>query len=232
MRRAIVLLAMMGVRLAGQPASIAGTVVDQTSGKPVERVHVSLTSPETSDAYGAMSDSAGHFSIARVSPGKYQLRAERTGYVHLADNNSVSLKAGQQLTDFQVKMARASMLIGRVVDQYGDPVQRLDARNGSGGDPVTLLVSANWGEISGTVSDSNGPVANAVAVLGGNTFVHTDSSGHYSFSSLRPGTYKLLAGGEELDEDLEEFEDAIVTVEVHAGDKITQDLEMTTPGKL
>src|SRR5580698_778099 len=114
MRRAIILLATMGASLAAQPASIEGTVVDQTTGKPLDRVHVRLASAEV---YGATSNSLGHFSMAQVSPGKYQLRAERTGFLQSADNTAVTIKAGQQLTDLTVKMARASILTGRVVDQ-------------------------------------------------------------------------------------------------------------------
>ena len=92
------------------------------------KVHISLTSRAAPNAYGAMSDSAGHFSVARMPPGRYGTLAESTGYVHVADGAGVSLKEGQQLTDLKVKMARASMVTGRVVDQYGDPVPQTNVQ--------------------------------------------------------------------------------------------------------
>ena len=62
-------------RMSAQPASIAGIVVDQTSGKPVAQVHVVLIDDQF---YGAMSDSAGHFSIGNMPPGRYSIDADRT----------------------------------------------------------------------------------------------------------------------------------------------------------
>jgi hypothetical protein len=65
----------------------------------------------------------------------------------------------------------------------------------------------------------------------------TDANGHYTLPHLRPGKYKLLAGGEGAESmmnsrALEEYEDMVATVELHAGDKITQDLTQIPPGKL
>jgi large repetitive protein len=124
MRRAVILFSMMSASLAAQPASVEGTVVDQTTGKPVARVHVRLNpySQDQSEAYGAMSDSSGHFSIAPLSPGRYDIRADRTGYVQMPDSTFITLKPGRDVADLKVKMALASMLSGRVVDQYGDAV--------------------------------------------------------------------------------------------------------------
>jgi len=132
MRRAVILLAMMGASLAAQPASIEGTVVDQTTGKPLDRIHIAFLKgsgrENTDEAYGAMSDSAGHFSVAGMPPGRYRVLAERTGFGHVADGAGVSLKEGQQLTDPKVTMVRASMVTGRVVDQYGDPVPQTNVQ--------------------------------------------------------------------------------------------------------
>jgi protocatechuate 3,4-dioxygenase beta subunit len=117
----------------------------------------------------------------------------------------------------------------------------LDVRNGSGGGVLTLMVSTATGEINGTVSDSKGPVADAMVVLlaeSGNESeaMSTDPGGHYSLKHLRPGKYRLVAGGDEAmmmnRGALEEYEDFVATVELHAGDKITQDLKQIPAGKL
>jgi len=127
----LVSLAVLSARLAAQQAGVAGTVVDQTNGKPLERVHITLMTgkPENSgQVYGALSDSAGHFSIGAMYPGVYQIVAQRSGYVQAPaaakrdTTPSISLKAGQPVPDLKVEMARSSMVVGRVVDQNGDPV--------------------------------------------------------------------------------------------------------------
>jgi hypothetical protein len=117
----------------------------------------------------------------------------------------------------------------------------LDVRNGSGGVPLTLLVSADWGEIGGTVSDSDGPVAGAIVMRFQDRIsvvVTADANGRYTMRDIRPGTYKLLAADERVkdlwrdDSELEDYENGMVTVKLHAGDKITQDLKLTPVSKL
>ena len=103
--------------LSAQLASIEGTVIDQTTGKPLAGVHVSLTAQE---AYGAMSTSSGRFSIDPAPPGRYTLFADRPGYL-LVDYASLVLKPGEGAKP-TLYMTRASLLLGRVLDQYGDPV--------------------------------------------------------------------------------------------------------------
>jgi hypothetical protein len=115
----------------------------------------------------------------------------------------------------------------------------LDVRSGAPG-PVTVTLSSNRCEISGTVSDSNGPVTGATVGLveaerrsGGwmnrsqVRLVHSDSAGTYKFR-VPPGTYRLAAVDGDLFDgnfqgaDLEDYEPE--TIELSAGDKITKDL--------
>jgi 5-hydroxyisourate hydrolase-like protein (transthyretin family) len=144
--RAFILVAMMGARLSAQPAGIDGTVIDETTGKPVERVHVTFIGAET---YGAMSDAAGHFSIAQMAAGQYRLGLDRTGYMQVTDDRGVRLKAGQQISDLTVRMALASMVTGHVLDQYGDPVADMNVRL-QPLPPAKLSPSMTQGEYSQT----------------------------------------------------------------------------------
>jgi hypothetical protein len=127
--KAVILAATMSACLAAQPGSIQGVVVDETTGTPLAHVHVSLTqfSDGRSDSYGALSGAEGRFSIVNMPPGRYFLLAERTGFVQPAEVR-VILKEGRELAALKVKMARASMLSGRVVDSYGDPVARMNVQ--------------------------------------------------------------------------------------------------------
>jgi hypothetical protein len=84
----------------------------------------------TTAAYGAISDRAGHFSIANVEPGTYFFRPERRGFVYAPSKPAsgmptVTLKPGQRLTDFRIDMTARAVIVGRVLDEHGDPMQNV-----------------------------------------------------------------------------------------------------------
>jgi len=117
-----------------QPGSFEGTVVNQSGGQPVPGVHVRLLAggfEGIKAVYGAISDKAGHFSIASLQPGEYMLAAERTGFLLVIPKSdsprlpSVQVKPGQTIRDFRLEMALRAVLAGRVVDEFGDPVPKL-----------------------------------------------------------------------------------------------------------
>ncbi|MGB7759682.1 MAG: carboxypeptidase regulatory-like domain-containing protein [Bryobacteraceae bacterium] len=117
--------------LGAQPAAIEGVVVNQANGRPMPGVHVRLLSAAASadmQPYGAMTDLAGHFSIARLPAGIYIADAIQRGFFRMPPKGGgplqrVSLKAGQQLTGFKIEMAQGATISGRVLDENGDPMQ-------------------------------------------------------------------------------------------------------------
>jgi hypothetical protein len=120
----------------------------------------------------------------------------------------------------------------------------LDVRHGAAGGALSVLISSEVGEISGVVSDSSGPVANARVALSiedrnvehpAVTFATADASGNYRFGSLAPGKYRLAAVD---DGDaaaakgvLEDYQDVLANVEIHSGDRMTQNLTRHAPAK-
>jgi hypothetical protein len=152
------------------------------------------------------------FLEEKISPGRY----------HVAINGYTAF----------VKSIRASD-----TETEGDI---LDVRNGPPG-PVTVTLSSNFAEISGTVSDSQGAAANTGVVLKSvdnprwERDQTTESDGAYRFSNLAPGKYKLIAvdaaaldgGIGALNED--DYDDVAVTLDVSAGDKIVKDLKRHNP---
>lgn len=83
--------------------------------------------PET--LYGAMSNSAGHFSITRIPPRDYSIMLERRGFVlatgikkGVVGNGVVNLKPGEQNRDLVLEMVPRSIISGRVLDEYGEPL--------------------------------------------------------------------------------------------------------------
>lgn len=114
----------------------------------------------------------------------------------------------------------------------------IDARAGSPG-PLTVTLSSNFCAVSGTVRDSGGPVANASVRL-----VHLESiedrfrpyvqrsgsSGAYRVGELPPGKYRLTATYDGAS-DPEDEDDTGQTIELRAGDRMTQDLVLRRPDR-
>jgi hypothetical protein len=152
------------------------------------------------------------FTIEGVTPGRYSVIV--------------------QLGDTFVK----SVTLGTVQSE-----RTIDVRNGGGGAQLTILVSANWNSISGTVSDSQGPLHGGFVELHysdrGSNEATVDLAGHFAFPHVYPGTYRLIAGDERVrfrstnPDLLDDYKDFVVTVTVHAGDKITQELKPIPPDK-
>ena len=103
-------------------ATVAGTVVRQEDGTPLDDVLVTLT-PVAGDAGTAArgrSAADGRFAIG-VEPGSYLLRAEVLGRVPAARSLEVSLDG---LTDLRLEMGRGLSINGRLLDETGRPLFR------------------------------------------------------------------------------------------------------------
>jgi hypothetical protein len=133
--RPAILLLLLSAAVSAQLASIDGVVVNHATGQPLSGVHVRLITGDAfgfdvaDRAYGAISDKAGHFSITGVKPGVYTLTLEHVGYLqaHTAvPDTMVALKAGQNIAGQKLEMNPRAIITGRVVDDSGDPVQRVE----------------------------------------------------------------------------------------------------------
>jgi len=137
----------MSVCLCAQQASLEGTTVDSLTGKPLAGVHISLISPgvdsdvpEPDDAYGAISNPEGHYSIGNIRPGTFLLRSQHNGYVYVSGKDSpaipaVTLKPGEHNTGFKIAMAPEAIITGRVTDEFGDPIEGVGVQAISIADP-------------------------------------------------------------------------------------------------
>jgi hypothetical protein len=136
MRSAILFVCCCG-GLFAQQASIEGTAVNAVTREPLSDVHVrlvALTFNGITSAYGAISDRAGHFSIATIRPGTYVPVPERSGFLFVHSKSAeaalpnIALKPGEHRTDWIVEMSPRAILSGRVLDENGDPVQGVQVR--------------------------------------------------------------------------------------------------------
>jgi hypothetical protein len=114
----------------------------------------------------------------------------------------------------------------------------LDVRNGSVG-PVTVLVSSNACEVSGTVIGPQDPASGVQVALvqpmeNGRpdlNIVTTGADGAYKFTGVRPGKYKLLVVDDDAlavilrGQGMEDYEDIAESLDLSAGDKIAKDLK-------
>jgi len=149
MRRAF-LLSLVPAAIFAQQASFEGTAVDKQSQQPLKGVHISPVTGVMGGAtgsYGAITDSAGHFSIATTRPGMYLMICDRPGYLHVVTKEAgipnVSLKPGQQMKDFKIEMTPRAVLSGRVLDENGDPMQGVSVETVAvGGENVSIMQSA------------------------------------------------------------------------------------------
>jgi hypothetical protein len=123
------LLACLSPVAFAQQASIEGTIIDVTSHQPVPGVHVTMFSvlkgmPE--DAFGAMSDKSGHFSITALKPATYLLAAQKPGFTPLpGSNTSLTMKPGEIRAGVMLEMAPAAVVSGTVTNEFGEPVPRV-----------------------------------------------------------------------------------------------------------
>ncbi len=147
------------------------------------------------------------FTLEKAPPGRYRLSVSWGPYVK-------SVRQGSTETEGDV----------------------LDVRNGPNG-PLTLRLGSVRAEISGVVTDSDGPAVGVpVALLLDQPGTRmqwsavTDKDGVYRFQHLTPGRYRLLAAENDVisqvqrSEDADEFKDIVEVIEVHGGDKLTQNL--------
>jgi protocatechuate 3,4-dioxygenase beta subunit len=118
--------------LRAQNASVEGVAIDISSGQPMSGVHVRLMSeagPARSELnYGALTGKTGRFSIENVAPGAYNVRGISPGYITAGKLEGMSVlpgittKPGQHVTDLKLEMVRHAVLSGRVLDEFGDPI--------------------------------------------------------------------------------------------------------------
>ncbi len=123
-----------------QQATLEGITVNAQTQQPMAGVHVSLVSigvgtnlPEPDDAYGAISDRAGHYSIGNIRPGNYTLTPKHAGFVYFSEKDAaatptITLKPGENNLDFRIPMTPEAIVTGRVIDEFGEPVQAVTVR--------------------------------------------------------------------------------------------------------
>jgi len=127
---------------------------------------------------GAVSDASGAFMISNLLAGTGRVTVSKPGF-SMAESDptasglSVSLNEAERRQGIVLRMVPGSEITGRVLDEFGEPVERAMVQ--------LLRMSVN----------ADGSVGLVVAGIGG-----SDERGRYRIPRVAPGAYALLTQGD------------------------------------
>lgn len=111
--------------------AISGTIRSE-SGTPLTRARVQLRSPDLAHPRVTLTDAAGAFAFDALPPGDYQLVPTHTGHVmpHAAGGPGSSVRVrlgpGASRTSVDIRLERAAVIPGRILDEDGSPLAGAD----------------------------------------------------------------------------------------------------------
>jgi uncharacterized protein (DUF2141 family) len=158
--------------------AIQGQVVNALTGEPVAKAHVRLFDMrDRMGGYTATTDSDGRFALRNIAPATYHLDAERNGFLWSQYGSRGANRAGtplalrpsQELRDLVIRMTPQAVIMGRILDEDGEPMARVD------------IQAMQSGYVNGRRQLQN---ANSAS---------TNDLGEYRIFNLKPGRYYLYA---------------------------------------
>src|SRR3954462_2268597 len=123
---------------AAGTAVVRGRVLDAATGRGLSRVQVRANTPNPNPnspppapyPWVAMTDREGRYEITGIPAGSYAIAANKQNYVRAAygaeriegPGKRLAIADGQVLDKIDLRLVRAGVITGRVVDEFGDPV--------------------------------------------------------------------------------------------------------------
>ena len=169
--------------------SISGTItIDDGSPRPARLTRVRVANPQGGSITErtALTDDAGHYTIAWLPAGDYVVTASKPAFLNtsygakrlMGAGAPVHVGNGQTLNNINITMAKGAVISGVVVDDSGQP---------AAGVRVQLMAfSRREGErVLGNAASAMGPGSNGPPL--------TNDRGEYRFYGLRPGKYVVMA---------------------------------------
>lgn len=156
---------------------ITGTVLDEATGEPIRKVSIALRPRQgRAQPLTTLTGPDGKFRLHSIESGKYTLVPEKTGWVAPnvpSRNLEVEVDASRPAPPLTIKLRRAGVISGRVLDPDGDPMPFV---------PVNVL--------------SLRPPSSArqQQPIG---WARTDDRGEYRMPNIRPGRYRVVAAMEQ-----------------------------------
>jgi len=162
---------------------IAGTVVNEQSGEPLQRVTVAVLADADSHTVESVeSDNEGRFTLLRLPAAKYQLTASKRGFrtafydEHEEFSTAIVTGPGQDTGRLVFRLTPSSVLHGAVTADGGDPVE--------GAKVMLFLVPPDRGREAARGRAASERIAQVESAT-------SDDTGAYEFSNLAAGKYLL-----------------------------------------
>lgn len=180
--------------------SISGVVtLDDDAKTPVRRVLLRITgSAATGVSAATTTDDQGRFVFRDLPAARYNISATRPGYVSgtygqsrpgVGQGAPAAIADGQHLAGLRIQIGRGAVITGRVVDEFGQPLDRAQ---------VSVMQFRN---VNGerTLAPASG-----VGLLGG----QADDRGVYRLYGLPAGEYVVAVAGRNTGSDLRRVTEA------------------------
>jgi len=159
-------------------AVLRGFVVAADTGAPIRRAQVRVAAPDAQDTRIAITDEQGRFEVKELVGGHYSVTASKGGFVTLQygqrrpseRGTPVDLPAGQTIEKVAIALPRGSVIAGRIVDEFGEPLT---------GAQVSVL---RYAYVNGTRQLSPAGLSD-----------RTDDQGSFRVFGLPPGDYYVTA---------------------------------------
>jgi hypothetical protein len=159
-------------------ARLRGRVVGGDSGMPLRRAIVRLSGQEFREGRVASTDEEGRWELKDLPAGRYTLSASKGGYVQLQygqrrpfeQGRPVELLDGQTLENVNFNLPRGSVIAGRIVDEFSEPVAE------------ATVAAMRYRYVNGRRR-----------LVPAGRFAQTDDGGHFRIYGLPPGDYYLSA---------------------------------------
>ena len=158
-------------------ASVAGTVVVDSSDEPIADATVTLYAPTLPGGRSStQTDRAGAFSFKDLVGGGYRIGVSKQGFVPVQEGQRHYRSAGRLFTlrdgerrDVHLRLPRLGVITGRIVDERGSPMVNASVR------ALEISMSAGYRRIQSKAE------------------ARTDDRGMYRLHSLWPNSYLVCA---------------------------------------
>ena len=157
---------------------IKGLVAATDTGAPIRRAQVRVSGPDIGTKT-AMTDAEGRYEFRDLPAGRFTLMASKSGYTNVQYGQTRPFESGRpiELADKQVldkadiSMPRGSVISGRIVDEFGEPLA----------DVMVNAMRQTWTGGRRRLVPAGGRVA------------QTNDLGQYRMYGLPPGEYYVTA---------------------------------------
>lgn len=111
-------------------ARLSGRVISAETGKPLRRAVVRVMAQELRLPRSVSTEPDGTWEMKELPAGKYMISAQKGGYVPVSfgqrrpfeQGKPVELADGQVVEKLEIAMPKGSVVSGRIVDEFGEPV--------------------------------------------------------------------------------------------------------------